>query len=250
MAWNEAWHLKLRRRWQKPINKILRGRRPFVARYLGAYFLLRPHGIGTLEISAQISERHELDEFTGRCASLRPDILIDIGANIGLYSCILLKSRSVPRAILFEPDRDNLIQLRGHLLINGLLSLVEIHEVALGGETSRRWLSPGVIDGGFSAIMDRSPDGGTGYEIPVARLDDLLSIAGKRLAIKIDVERYECQVLTGMQRTLRSNTCLVQIEAFESKDQVIAMMAEAGYDLVETSAPNFVFENARASEPS
>jgi FkbM family methyltransferase len=243
MAWNETWPLKLRRRWQKPFNRLVRGTRPFVARYLGVDFLLRPHGIVTLEISAGIAERHELAGFMRRCELLGPDVLIDIGANIGLYSCILLTNRAVPRAVLFEPDRDNLIQLRANLLINELLPFAEIHEVALGDTPGRCWLTPGAIDGGFSAI---TPDGkGEGYEVPVARLDDVFSAAGKRLAIKIDVERYECRVLAGMQRVLRENHCLVQIEAFETREEVIAMMAGAGYPLVETSTPNFVFEKMR-----
>ena len=56
-----------------------------------------------------------------RCTELRPDVFIDVGANIGLYSCILLKNAYVPRAILFEPDHQNVVQLKANLLINGLL---------------------------------------------------------------------------------------------------------------------------------
>jgi FkbM family methyltransferase len=248
MAWKESWPLKLRRKLQRPFNRIVRGTRPFVARYMGADFLLRPHGIGTLEISAQIAERPALTSFMRRCALLRPDALIDIGANIGLYSCILLKNRSVPRAVLFEPDRDNLIQLRANLLINDLVPFAEVHEVALGDAPSRRWLGPGAIDGAFSATTTDAIADDRGYAVSVARLDDVLSIAGKRLAIKIAVERHECRVLAGMQRTLRANRCLVQIEAFETTEEVIAMMAAAGYPLVEISSPNFVFEKARPAD--
>jgi hypothetical protein len=38
-------------------------------------------------------------------AAIKPDVFIDVGANLGLYTCVLLKNRLVPRAILFEPDR-------------------------------------------------------------------------------------------------------------------------------------------------
>ena len=85
-----------------------------------------------------------------RCDELRPDVFIDIGANIGLYSCILLKNACVPRAILFEPDRKNLVHLQANLLINGLLDDVELHEVALGSIAGQMRLIPGAIDGGFS----------------------------------------------------------------------------------------------------
>jgi len=184
MAWKGSWPLKLRRRWQEPFNKLVRGTRPFVSRYMGADFLLRPRAIGTLEISARIAERPELTSFMRRCALLRPDALIDIGANIGLYSCILLKNRSVPRAILFEPDRDNLIQLRANLLINDLVPFAEVHEIALGDAPARRWLAPGAIDGGLSATTTEGIADDRGYEVSVARLDDVLSIGGNGLPSK------------------------------------------------------------------
>jgi FkbM family methyltransferase len=242
VAWKESWQLKLRRRLRKPFNKIVHGRRSFVTSYRGADFLLRPHGIGTLEISAKISEHQELTNFMRLCADIRPDAFVDIGANIGLYSCILLKNSSVPRAILFEPDRANLVQLKANLLINNIVDLAEIHEVAVGDVSGRNQLVPGAIDGGFSRIVDNADACGS-YEIRVARLDDMLSFSGKTLAIKIDVESYEPKVLAGMKRTLKQNHAVIQIEAFETKDQVIATMAAAGYDLIGSFHPNFVFKN-------
>jgi FkbM family methyltransferase len=240
MAWKESWQLKARRRLQKPINRVVHGNHHFISKYRGADFLLRPSAISALEISAKIAEHAELTNFTARCADLRPHLFIDIGANIGLYSCILLKSGSAPRAILFEPDRRNLIQLKANLLINDLLDLTEVHEIALGEVAGRLCLVPGETDGGFSQIVDGKPNG-ISYEVEVAKLDDLLSIRNQRLAIKIDVERYECKVLSGMMLTLRQNKCLIQIEAFETRDQVIAMMEEAGYIMIDSFSPNFVF---------
>ena len=103
---------------------------------------------------------------------------------------------------------------------------------------------PGKIDGGFSRI---GPDelANASYEVKVVRLDDLLKFSGRRLAIKIDVEYYECKVLAGIRRILRQNECIVQIETFDQLDQVAAMMAAVGYDLVASFLPNFVFKNAR-----
>lgn len=242
MPWKESWHAKVRRRFRKPFNKVFHARHYFVARYFGANFLLQPTGIGTLEISANIAEQVELKDFIARCGRLRPDAFLDIGGNIGLYTCTLLKNGSVPRAIVFEPDRTNLVHLRANLLINGLLDRAEIHEVAVGDSPGRSRLVPGAIDGGFSRIVGSNEDAG-GYDVQVVRLDDELILSGQKLAIKIDVEHYECNVLAGMARTLRDNRCVVQIEAFETKDRVIAMMRDAGYDLVADYLPNYVFEN-------
>jgi len=242
MAWKETWQSKVRRRFRKPFNKVFRSRHYFISRYIGADFLLRPDGIGTLEMSAKIAEYPELTNFMRRCGELQPDIFIDIGANIGLYSCILLKNGCVQRAVLFEPDRIIRIHLKANLLINGLLNKIELHEVALGAAAGCHRLVPGAIDGGFSkiAVDDLS---GAGYDVQVARLDDLVQLSGCKLAIKIDVEHYECDVLAGMPRILSQNRCIVQIEAFETRNEVISIMTAAGYDLAANFAPNFVFES-------
>jgi len=89
MAWKEPWYLKIRRRARKPFNKAFHGRHYFISHYLGADFLLQPTGIGTLEISAGIAERPELSRYIKRCAEIRFDVFLDIGTNVGLYSCIL-----------------------------------------------------------------------------------------------------------------------------------------------------------------
>jgi hypothetical protein len=73
------WRNKIRRRFYSPYNKL-----------------------GGLEISAKIAEYPELKNFMSGAAAIKPDIFIDVGANFGLYTCILLKNRLVPRAILFE----------------------------------------------------------------------------------------------------------------------------------------------------
>jgi FkbM family methyltransferase len=246
MAWKEPWYFKIRRRVRKPLNEVFHRRHYFISRYRGADFLLQPTGIGTLEISAGIAERLELSNYMQRCAELHFDLFVDIGANIGLYSCILLKNRCVPRAILFEPDRQNIVHLRANLLINDLLGSVDLHEVALGDAKGRHRLMPGAIDGGFSTLMDANQPAESGYEVDVVRLDDVVSFSNRRLAIKMDVENYECKVLVGMERTLRENECMIQIELFDTRDQVVSLLAAAGYDLVASFAPNFVFQNFTA----
>src|SRR5882724_8098817 len=160
MPWKEPFWLKLRRRIQKPLNKIFHGKRYYVTHYRGADFLLAPRGIGALETSAKIFEYPELTHLMARCAALGVDTFIDVGANIGIYSCILLRNRAVPQAILFEPDRVNLVQLRANLMINSVTARTTIHEVALGEKRARfrlvpNWSEEGyaLTDGGFSRIM-------------------------------------------------------------------------------------------------
>jgi len=100
LAW---WRNKIRRRFYSPYNKLVHRGRYFICRYFGAEFLVRSANVGGLEISAKIAEHGELKNFMRSAAAIKPDIFIDVGANLGLYTCILMKNRLVPRAILFEP---------------------------------------------------------------------------------------------------------------------------------------------------
>jgi FkbM family methyltransferase len=239
------WRHKLRRRFYKPYNKVFHGKRYFISRYFGADFLVSSSNVSGLEISAKIGEYSEIKNFMQACASLRPQVFIDIGAQIGLYTCILMKNGLVPRAILFEPDRRNRVHLRANLLINDLLGKnVEIHELALGAAPGRFRLVPGPEhDIGLSQIVERA-NTQEGYEVEIARLDDLIAFSGKTLAIKIDIERYERKALAGMARTLRGNKGIVQIEVLEAREEITAMMADAGYALAREFPPDLVFSKA------
>jgi FkbM family methyltransferase len=236
------WRNKLRRRFYKPYNTVVHGNHYFVCSYFGADFLVRSGNVGGLEISAKIGEYAELQNFVRSCAELKPDVFIDIGANLGLYSCVMMKNGLAPRAILFEPDRRNRVHLRANLLINDLLDAnIAIHEVALGAAPGTFRLVPGPErDIGLSQIVENAT-AGDGHDVEVVRLDDVVELAGRTLAIKIDIERYERKALAGMVRTLRDNRGIVQIEVLEARDETIGLMAAGGYTLTQEFGPNLVF---------
>jgi FkbM family methyltransferase len=242
MTLASRWRNKFRRRFYSPYNKIVHRGRYFICRYFGADFLVRSVNVGGLEISAKIAEHAELTNFTRSAAALKPDVFIDIGANLGLYTCIVMRNRLAPRAILFEPDRRNRVHLQANLLINDLLDAdVQIHAVALGAEPGRLRLVPGPErDIGLSQIVGTGM-ASDGYEVDVVRFDDLVALTGRTLAVKIDVERYERKVLAGMARTLRDNRGMVQIEVLEERDETVRLMAAAGFKLAQDFGPNLVF---------
>ena len=224
------------RRFYSPYNKLVHRGRYFICSYFGAEFLVRSANVGGLEISAKIAEHGELKNFIRSAAAIKPDIFIDVGANLGLYTCILMKNRLVPRAILFEPDRRNRVHLGANLLINGLLDAnLEIHPVALGAEPGRFRLVPGPErDIGLSQIVETAPEG-QGYDVEVVRFDDFVTLTGRTL------ERYERKVLAGMARTLRDNRGIVQIEVLEAREETTSLMSIAGFRLAQDFGPNLVF---------
>jgi FkbM family methyltransferase len=166
------WRYKWRRRFYKPFNRLIHRGHYFVCRYFGADFLVNSENVGGLEISAHIGEYRELQSFIRVCREIRPDVFIDIGANLGLYTCIVMKNGLAPRTILFEPDRRNRVHLRANFLINDLLTAdIEINEVALGAAPGNFRLIPGPErDIGLSQIVENAA-GGEGYDVEIVRLD-------------------------------------------------------------------------------
>jgi FkbM family methyltransferase len=128
------------------------------------------------------------------------DVFVDVGANVGFYSCL---ARQIGcRVVAVEPLADNLRYLYRNLRANGWDD-VEVWPVGLaersglqvlyGGQTGAS-LVPGWA--GMSAAHHRT--------ISVTALDLLLGsrFPAQRLTIKIDVEGAEHGVLKGAAATL------------------------------------------------
>jgi FkbM family methyltransferase len=230
-----------RRQWRSIRKRVVRrrhGERWFVAHYLGADFLVRlDNGIGR-EIAFASYERDRIENFIGLCKGAPPDLFLDLGANCGVYACILLRTNIVPRAVVFEPDRDNAALLRVNLMINDLAGRADLRQAAAGQAAGRATLVPGPPENtGQSRLMD----GAGGYAVEVVAVDNIVPLTGKTLAIKIDVEGFEREALAGMAQLLRENRGIVQIESYDHEAAVMATMADAGYALVTNMRPDFVF---------
>jgi FkbM family methyltransferase len=129
------------------------------------------------------------------------DTVLDIGANIGFYSC-LAASRG-KHVIAFEPSRRNLDFFYENLWENKL-TRVEVLPIGLGGECG---LNRMYGFGGISSFVVGWAQAETAkYSlVPVATLDAVVAkrFEGKKLLIKMDVEGFELDVLAGATETLR-----------------------------------------------
>jgi len=130
------------------------------------------------------------------------DLFVDVGANIGYYTCLALQSGKP--VVAFEPQQQNLRCLFQNLMANGWQDRAEIYPVALSGK-------PGLVTlygaSGLSSSLIRNWAGRSPrYKqiVPVSTLDIILAgrLVDKRLFIKIDVEGAEYRVLEGARSTL------------------------------------------------
>jgi FkbM family methyltransferase len=125
---------------------------------------------------------------------------IDVGANIGLYTC--LAASLGKHVIAIEPLPANLTVLYYNLLSNDFHD-VEIFPVGLSGKAGIKRLFGGNTGASFLPGWAGASDKSSKI-VPVSALDLIVSTRfdGQPILIKIDVEGFEYEVLSGAERTL------------------------------------------------
>ncbi len=154
---------------------------------------------------AMLRGKFEPEEVTTIQAILpKADVFIDVGANIGFYSCM---ARAQGKHVLaFEPSKRNLKYLYSSLSANGWND-VEVFPMGLSSKPgslilySASGTAASLIAGwdGFSKRIKET--------IEVSTLDIVLRnrFVSSRLFVKIDVEGAEYQVLMGAANVLSMN---------------------------------------------
>jgi FkbM family methyltransferase len=250
LRFSEKFRISLRKRWFGPMRSP-GARRVVRCRYFGAEFVVNLEDVIGHEIAINRFEWRELKIMLDACQRLKPEIFFDVGANLGLYSCVLAKNNAVPRIVAFEPDRANHQRMMLNLQINGLRERVELHEQAVGAAAGRASLVPsGASNRGMSHLVTGEESDGFavegGYSVEVVKLDDMFRLNDTTIAGKIDVEGFELEVLMGAAQLLTRNKGFIQIEGrFDRVAGVITeLMATFGWRFVERYGIDLRFEKS------
>jgi FkbM family methyltransferase len=146
--------------------------------------------LGTLELS--IKDTYDL----GRDVGFQPDLVIDGGGNIGLFtlrgaaSTASVNSSPV-RFVIVEPLPRNLEQIQKHIDVNKVQA--EIKKGCLGG--SRRSI-PFYCREAIHSSFDPGKPYTSVVEMPVYSLQDVIGKQpAKRILIKLDIEGMEIEAL-------------------------------------------------------
>lgn len=138
------------------------------------------------------------------------ETFLDVGANIGLYSCFAARKASRGRVIAIEPYPPNATQLQRNLGLNALPSSFRIERVALsdtGGSIGFMSPEAGSV-GTETASMDSDA---TGFRVESVTGDVLFEREGypDPEVVKVDVEGAELEALDGMANLLSEPRCRV-----------------------------------------
>jgi FkbM family methyltransferase len=138
---------------------------------------------------------------------LKPGMtVVDIGANIGLYTAIAAKAVGpAGRVIAVEPESRNAQLMRQTLALNQFKN-VEVVQAAVSDTTGPGQLFLNEENKADHRIFDRESSRAV-MPVDVYRLDDLLAkLAVRRVDVmKVDIQGAEALALQGMRRTLIDN---------------------------------------------
>ena len=175
---------------------------------------------------------------------------IDIGAHMGFYS-IMISNLKI-KVFSFEPVISNFKQLNENKNLNKFENM-RIYNFALSNNEKRveMWVPNKEKTGGYT-IYDSKDEELKKYNIKkinkeecISKIgDNIIKIDNERIAIKIDVERHEFNVLEGLDNLLKKNDIILQIELFEDRQEgIIKYLKERNFKHINTIQKDFYFKN-------
>jgi len=201
---------------------------------MGNFNSFSEYHASALAISA--SELAFLDRHT-----LGEGVLIDVGANLGLFSLVLCRRHPARRVIAFEPAPSTYEALMKNARLNSATKL-ECHRAAVADRDGTASFAVREDARANSSLGGSQGSAGARIEMDCVRLDTFLPAAGvgKIALLKVDVEGFEASVFRGAARVLESvrpgavyfEVCphLARREGF-APDEAAAILENADYEL-------------------
>jgi FkbM family methyltransferase len=189
--------------------------------------------IGREMAVAGVYELHGIKAVQHLCTSgaIKPGVFVDVGANIGTYSCAMAGVFTEVHA--FEPHPISSLVLE----VNRRICKADnchVHTVALAEAAGELVLIEEDGNLGGATVAPKIPGGNKSYRVVSANGDDYISplLKGVPLAfVKADVEGGELSVLRGMRRLLLDHRPVVSFEADvgEQSERVREFLRSIGY---------------------
>lgn len=170
---------------------------------------------------------------------LKPSIVWDIGANVGIWSLYFADAFDfVVTVVAYEPDLFNISLLDENIRSNSLEKIIRVRPVALSNVVGEAMFSVDAFTGSTGTLEDGEGFVTKQYGRPtdsalvtVSTLDSELSGGSPPpMFVKIDVEGHEWAVLKGAERLIRECRPLLMIEfSGERQADAFAFLQSCGY---------------------
>lgn len=173
-------------------------------------------------------------------------VMLDLGANVGLYTMLSSSVSNLEHIVSFEPEEQAYNELIENITINGLSKLVE-PVLKLVSDTNQT-LGFGVHSAlsGINGVLDSSIHDKALFqeirELDSVTLDSYLNYIDTTLAVKIDVEGHELQVLMGAEKLLKRNPTVIQIEHYVGNG-IDEFLSSMGYFRIHSAGHDYYYSN-------
>jgi FkbM family methyltransferase len=184
------------------------------------------------------------------CRQLTGGVLVDVGANIGVYT-LLLRSISLLPIIAYEPQPFLFKLLQWNIAYNGLPD-VEARNVACGSRCGQLDFSIGIngavvseatkskknVSGASLAALNLEQGaritqaGDAVVSVPVTTLDEDLADVPSVVLLKIDCEGFEYEVLRGAANLIKQHRPWLVLEVHPTQLEEFGHSTEEILDLV------------------
>lgn len=166
------------------------------------------------------------------------NFFFDVGSNCGYYSITIAKEIKNVNITSFEPNKEAHFKFIKTLKENPILSK-KIHAVNFGlSNISSQLEMQSMIKHGYSqtggtAIIDKEKYKNFDTFFGDFKIgSEYIKLINKKIAIKIDVEGHELNVLKGLKKVLEQNKAIIQIEIFTNNYQETnSFLISLGYEI-------------------
>lgn len=171
--------------------------------------------------------------------NLENGVVLDIGANIGNHSIYFAKECYAKKVISFEPVLETFNILKKNIEINGLDDVIYPYNWGIGEKKSRAVVNEyNLTNIGATRLTEKSEG-----DIEIFSIDDI-DFQDNIVLIKIDVEGDEEKVIKGALKTIKRNSPMIMLEAWDINGtiyNIINMLALLGYDFRQLNDCDYLF---------
>jgi FkbM family methyltransferase len=216
------------------VSKKIRNDYTMIVNYEGCNLLIRPFTFSDIVMASGLGEPYVKTILDKEVKS--DDVVVDIGANMGIYTIPLAKRTS--KVIAFEPHPKSAEMLEKSMRLNQLRNVVLIKKPV--GDSKKKVsfdLTLGPVHSGIditetfepgTALATEKVD--TNIETESIDLDTALAMESKINWLLIDVNGFELNLLNGARNILRRHSPRIIIEPkYYNVDKVNEILRKEGY---------------------